>query len=115
MGVGALAFRRPLIVCVWIEGSIPPLPATGSAVAVDGCLVIGAGAGADAGRWSLLFARPASTTQAKTILLVATRDIEDGEELFIDYRLSLNVPHPTWYHVVDEEASRRIWIGSTEP
>jgi len=51
--------------------------------------------------------------QAKTILLVATRDIEDGEEIFMDYRLSLNQPHPEWYHPVDEAESRRLWVGSS--
>ena len=49
--------------------------------------------------------------QAKSVLLVATRDIQDGEELFMDYRLSLNQPHPSWYHPVDEEATRRLWVG----
>jgi hypothetical protein len=46
---------------------------------------------------------------APTIALVATRDIEANEELFLDYRLSSHVERPDWYVPVDEEAEKRRW------
>ncbi len=50
----------------------------------------------------------ANVCQAKTILMVATRVIDDGEELFVDYRLPPNKPHPAWYHPVDPRLAERI-------
>ena len=46
---------------------------------------------------------------APTIALVATRDIEANEELFLDYRLSSHVERPDWYVPVDKEAEKRRW------
>ena len=46
---------------------------------------------------------------APTIALVATRDIEANEELFLDYRLSSHVERPDWYVPVDADAEKRRW------
>lgn len=45
----------------------------------------------------------------RTLVLVATRDIEDGEEVLLNYRLSTHVSTPSWYHRVDPEEDARRW------
>lgn len=45
----------------------------------------------------------------RTLVLVATRDIEDGEEIFLNYRLSTHVTPPSWYTRVDPEEDDRRW------
>ena len=49
------------------------------------------------------------TKAAPTIVLVATREIKHGEELFLDYRLSSHVPRPDWYVPVDSDGEERRW------
>ena len=43
------------------------------------------------------------------LVLVATRDIEDGEEIWLNYRLSTHVTPPAWYVRVDPEEDARRW------
>jgi len=45
----------------------------------------------------------------RSLVLVATRDIEDGEEVLLNYRLSTHVNPPSWYHRVDAEEDARRW------
>ncbi len=42
------------------------------------------------------------------LALVATRQIQD-EELLLNYRLSVHVPRPEWYHPVDAAEDERRW------
>jgi hypothetical protein len=51
---------------------------------------------------------PVETTDVRTLVLVATRDLED-EELLLNYRLSNYTRQPSWYHSVDAEEERRRW------
>ncbi|XAR72273.1 hypothetical protein NMG60_11018855 [Bertholletia excelsa] len=44
----------------------------------------------------------------KTLVLVATRALED-EEVLLNYRLSNSKRRPSWYTPVDEEEDRRRW------
>lgn len=39
---------------------------------------------------------------------MATRQLEEGEELFLNYRLSPG-RRPGWYHAVDQEEELRRW------
>ncbi|RYR32201.1 hypothetical protein Ahy_A10g046798 isoform C [Arachis hypogaea] len=55
--------------------------------------------------------KSASSTNAatlKTLVLVATRALED-EEVLLNYRLSNTKGRPQWYAPVDEEEDRRRW------
>jgi hypothetical protein len=45
----------------------------------------------------------------RALVLVATRDIEDGEEVWLNYRLSTHVQPPEWYSRVDAEEDARRW------
>jgi hypothetical protein len=45
----------------------------------------------------------------RALVLVATRDIEDGEEVWLNYRLSTHVEPPAWYTRVDAEEDARRW------
>ena len=44
-------------------------------------------------------------------VLMTSRDVKD-EELFLDYRLSPEIPRPDWYYSPDEESERRRWQAS---
>ena len=43
-----------------------------------------------------------------SLVLVATRGLQDGEELFLNYRLSPG-KRPDWYRAVDAEEDVRRW------
>ncbi|CAI5518811.1 unnamed protein product [Closterium sp. Naga37s-1] len=45
----------------------------------------------------------------RTVVLVATDVIKDGEEVFLDYRLNPNANRPDWYVPVDAKAEERRW------
>jgi hypothetical protein len=45
----------------------------------------------------------------KTVVLIASRQIQPGEELLMDYRLNPDLPTPGWYVPVDVEHSRKRW------
>ena len=45
----------------------------------------------------------------RTIVLVASRDIADGEELLLNYRLSTHVKAPAWYSRVNLDEDTRRW------
>ncbi|ERN09431.1 uncharacterized protein LOC18437584 [Amborella trichopoda] len=45
----------------------------------------------------------------KTLVLVSTRRISDGEEVLLNYRLSNAKRRPAWYQPVDEEEDKRRW------
>lgn len=45
----------------------------------------------------------------KMIGLVATRFIDHGEELFMNYRLNPRLARPQWYMPVDEQEEQRRW------
>jgi hypothetical protein len=47
-------------------------------------------------------------SKMRCLVFIAARHIRN-EELFIDYRLRPDVPHPDWYTAVDEEENRRLW------
>jgi hypothetical protein len=44
-----------------------------------------------------------------SVALVAIRPIQQGEELFLNYRLNPKLKLPEWYHPVDEQEDRRRW------
>ena len=46
---------------------------------------------------------------AQGAVIIALNDLQDGDELFCDYRLNPSVPLPKWYCPVDEERSQRYW------
>jgi hypothetical protein len=48
---------------------------------------------------------------AQGAVIIALNDLEDGDELFCDYRLNPSVPLPKWYCPVDEERSQKYWGG----
>ena len=43
------------------------------------------------------------------IAMIAARDIGDGEELLLNYRLNPSGELPDWYHQVDKEEDARRW------
>jgi len=47
-----------------------------------------------------------------SVALLATRVIGDGDELFLDYRLSPTTERPAWYFPVDPEEEQRRWTSS---
>lgn len=47
--------------------------------------------------------------EVRGIALVATHPIEDGEEIFFNYRMSPGLWRPSWYHPVDEVEEDRRW------
>jgi len=49
------------------------------------------------------------------LVFVALRDIEDGEELFVNYRMNPSVPRPHWYYPVDVEEDLRRWSSESAP
>ncbi len=47
-----------------------------------------------------------------SMAILALDDLEDGEELFLNYRFNPDLPVesvPAWYHHVDEDEDWRIW------
>jgi hypothetical protein len=51
----------------------------------------------------------AESNRIRSLVLVATRDISDGEEILLNYRLSTHVTPPSWYTRVDAEEDARRW------
>jgi hypothetical protein len=49
------------------------------------------------------------SVHARTVAMIATRTIHEGEEIYLDYRYNPAFPYPPWYHPVDEEAAKRRW------
>jgi len=49
------------------------------------------------------------SNRIRSLVLVATRDISDGEEILLNYRLSTHVSPPSWYTRVDPEEDARRW------
>jgi len=47
----------------------------------------------------------------RTMVLVATKAIPEGTELYLDYRYNPALPYPEWYYPVDEEVAARRWQG----
>jgi hypothetical protein len=45
----------------------------------------------------------------RSAVLLATRPVEAGEELLLDYRLNPNFELPHWYIPYNEETSKRRW------
>ncbi len=43
------------------------------------------------------------------LALVATRQVQDGEELLQNYRLNPHAPRPAWYTSYDAEEEARRW------
>lgn len=58
-----------------------------------------------------LLGNPDQSALIQTVVMVATTDLEDGEELFLNYRL--NPKHqerlPPWYAPIDAEEDQRRW------
>jgi len=50
-----------------------------------------------------------NTNTMPGIAMVAARDIGDGEELLLNYRLNPAGELPEWYHQVDKEEDARRW------
>ncbi|TDH65210.1 uncharacterized protein CCR75_001528 [Bremia lactucae] len=48
-------------------------------------------------------------TIVHSLAFIATADIADGEELFLNYRYNPDRPLPEWYTSVDEESDRAMW------
>ena len=46
---------------------------------------------------------------AQGAVIVALRDLKDGEELFCDYRLNPKIVLPEWYCSVNEETNEKFW------
>jgi len=44
-----------------------------------------------------------------SIVFIALRDIDDGEEILGDYRLNPECEYPSWYTPLDEEAAKKRW------
>jgi len=57
--------------------------------------------------------RETSRSAIRALVLIATRDIEDGEEIWLNYRLSPHVKPPSWYVRVDAEEDARRWAPET--
>jgi hypothetical protein len=49
-----------------------------------------------------------------SVAILATRAILDGDELFLDYRLSPNTDRPEWYCAVDPEEEQRRWASCAQ-
>lgn len=47
----------------------------------------------------------------QSLVMVATRPISNGEELFVNYRFNPTMDLPDWYHHVDLDEDRRRWSG----
>mmetsp|Transcript_20563 Transcript_20563/g.24928 ORF Transcript_20563/g.24928 Transcript_20563/m.24928 type:complete len:195 (-) Transcript_20563:923-1507(-) len=47
--------------------------------------------------------------EVQSLVLVATRDISNNEELFVNYRFNPEMELPKWYHPVDSNEDRRRW------
>ncbi|GLD91639.1 hypothetical protein PINS_up000172 [Pythium insidiosum] len=43
------------------------------------------------------------------LVFITTAEINDGEELFLNYRYNPNNPFPDWYTPVDLESDREMW------
>jgi hypothetical protein len=43
------------------------------------------------------------------LAFISTAEIEDGEELFLNYRYNPDNALPDWYTSVDAEADRKMW------
>lgn len=52
---------------------------------------------------------PDRSALMRTVVLIATRQIAQGEEIFMNYRLNPHFPQPSWYNAVDIEQSRKRW------
>lgn len=48
-------------------------------------------------------------TIVHSLAFIATADISDGEELFLNYRYNPDRPLPEWYTSVDIESDRAMW------
>jgi len=44
-----------------------------------------------------------------SIIFIALRDIDDGEEILGDYRLNPEFEYPKWYTALDEELAKKRW------
>jgi len=56
-----------------------------------------------------LLGTPDRSACMRSVVLVASKTIRPGEELFMDYRLNPDVDEPSWYVQVDEDLSRKRW------
>jgi hypothetical protein len=52
---------------------------------------------------------PSPTSPLPCLALVATTGVGEGEELFLNYRLSSRVARPGWYAPVDDDEDARRW------
>ena len=57
----------------------------------------------------MLSPESAKESFAQGAVIVAVRDLEDGEEIFCDYRLNPKVPLPSWYCPVDAKKVEEFW------
>ena len=53
--------------------------------------------------------RTFSKSMLPLIVGIASQDINDGEEILLNYRLNPNTVRPSWYHPVDEDEDRKRW------
>ena len=57
----------------------------------------------------MLSPESAKESFAQGAVIVAVRDLKDGEEIFCDYRLNPKVSLPKWYCPVDEKRAENFW------
>lgn len=65
--------------------------------------------GEDGDKPKMVKTEAAAMDFVRSLVLVATRDIDDGEEVWLNYRLSTHVSPPEWYTRVDPEEDERRW------
>ena len=44
-----------------------------------------------------------------SVAVMAARDLSDGEEVFVDYRLGPKSDRPSWYEPCDSAEEERRW------
>ena len=62
----------------------------------------------------MLAPESAKQSFAQGAVIVALNDLQDGDEIFCDYRLNPNIALPKWYCPVDDDRSNKYWGAGKE-